>query len=71
MSGQAKAMWLAFGISLAAALLLAGIFLLLAGMVGDDPGLARWGGAAWVLILSFIIALPTIAPSIKRRFRGE
>jgi membrane protein implicated in regulation of membrane protease activity len=71
MSGQAKAMWITFGISFAAALMLAGGFFALAGLTGSDAGLARWGGAAWVFILGFIIALPSIAPVIKRRLRRE
>jgi Na+/melibiose symporter-like transporter len=71
MSGQAKAMWLAFGSSLAASLVMAGLFMVFSGMAGNDPGLARWGGAAWVLILGFIIILPTVAPAFKRRFRGD
>jgi Na+/melibiose symporter-like transporter len=71
MSGQAKAMWITFGVSLAAALVCAGAFFALAGLTGSEDDLSRWGGAAWVFILSFIIALPSIAPAIKRRLRRE
>ena len=71
MNGQAKAMWVAFGISLGAALLMAVIFFALASLMGNDTGLARWGGVAWVFILGFIITLPTVAPAVKRRLRGE
>jgi hypothetical protein len=70
MNGMAKAMWVTFGISLAVSLLLAAAFIALASLAAEDSGLARWGGAAWVFILSFIIALPAMAPIIKRRLRG-
>ncbi|HLA25370.1 MAG TPA: hypothetical protein VJ206_08245 [bacterium] len=34
---------------------------------GGQAGVARYGGAAWVFILAWIITMPVLAPSLKRR----
>ncbi|MBI2371787.1 MAG: hypothetical protein HYV08_16415 [Deltaproteobacteria bacterium] len=31
------------------------------------PGVAVWGGAAWVLLLSFIITMPLVSSLIRSR----
>jgi len=54
------------GISLAAA----GLFLL-ATMSGKHTTVERFGGAGWVFLLSLIVALPTITPVLKKRFKGQ
>lgn len=51
------------GISLA----IAGTFYLLASISNHDP-VTRYGGAAWVFILSMIITMPVIIPLIKKRY---
>ncbi|MBI2957464.1 MAG: hypothetical protein HYY32_01355 [Chloroflexi bacterium] len=44
-------------------------FFLLTTFTGSYNDLTRYGGAAWVLLLSLIIALPVLTPLIKRRHR--
>ncbi|MDN5347662.1 MAG: hypothetical protein PWP65_1226 [Clostridia bacterium] len=52
-------------ISLAAALL----FILLTYVDGKSyPPVARYGGAAWVFILSMIITMPLVIPWAKKRY---
>lgn len=53
-------------VSLSAALL----FFLAAGL-GDYPAVAKYGGAAWVGLLSIIVSMPVVISSVKRRFRKE
>lgn len=33
-------------------------------------GVARFGGAVWVFLLSMIIAMPIVIPSVKKRILG-
>lgn len=45
----------------------AGLFFVATLLTGDYSRVARLGGAAWVLLLSFIILMPTVTPWVKRR----
>ncbi len=53
-------------ISITAALL----FFLAATLVGTYTDVARFGGAAWVLLLSFIVTMPLVISSVKKRMKG-
>ena len=48
-------------------LIVAGAFYLLAS-IADHNAVTRYGGAAWVFILSMIITMPVIIPLIKKRY---
>ena len=50
-------------ISLSSAL----VFLLAAGALGDYGTVARFGGAAWVGILSLIVSMPLVTSGVKSR----
>ena len=65
-----KALRISYAVSLGVSLLLGGGFWLVTTLAGDYNTMARYGGAAWVFLLSLIIALPTVTPIIKRRYRG-
>ncbi|HZQ10438.1 MAG TPA: hypothetical protein VFD70_27915 [Anaerolineae bacterium] len=52
-------------ISVTAALL----FFLAATSVGKYPDVARFGGAAWVMLLSFIVTMPLVISSVKKRMK--
>jgi hypothetical protein len=54
-------------ISLAAA----AAFFVATTVTGDYTWVARIGGAGWVLLLSFIISMPTVTPWVKRRLATE
>ncbi len=64
-----QAMRVAYAISFGTAVALAGIFFAYTSLAGGYNILARYGGAVWVFILSLIIALPTVSPAVKRRYR--
>lgn len=49
-------------ISITAALL----FFLAATLVGTYTDVARFGGAAWVTLLSFIVTMPLVISSVKK-----
>lgn len=49
--------------ALVAALVFSGITIALDGY----PAVARYGGAAWVFLLTWIITMPVLAPFLKRR----
>ena len=49
------------------ALVAAGLFLTATSFRGDYTWVARLGGAGWVLLLSMIILMPTVAPWLRRR----
>ncbi len=53
-------------ISITAALL----FFLTATLVGTYTDVARFGGAAWVMLLSFIVTMPLVISSVKKRMKG-
>lgn len=52
-------------ISITAALL----FFLAATRVGTYTDVARFGGAAWVLLLSFIVTMPLVISFVKKRMK--
>jgi len=64
-----KALRLSYAISLGFSLFLSLAFLAVTFLVGDYTAMARYGGAVWVFILGLIIALPTVTPMVKRRYR--
>jgi len=39
----------------------------LAALLGGYPPVARYGGAAWVFLLAWIITMPVLAPLLKNR----
>jgi NADH:ubiquinone oxidoreductase subunit 6 (subunit J) len=65
-----RAIRLATVFSFVAAFILAGAFFLAASLQGYGP-LPRYAGAVWVFILALVVALPTIAPILKKRLRGK
>lgn len=65
-----KALRVSYLLSFGFALALGGGFFLLTSLSGDHNPLTRYGGAAWVSLLALIVALPTITPLMKRRYRG-
>ncbi len=52
-------------ISVTAALL----FFLAATLAGTYSDVARFGGAAWVMLLSFIVTMPLVISSVKKRMK--
>lgn len=64
-----RALRMSYLISLGMALVLSVGFYLVTSLTGQYSVLARYGGAAWVLLLTLIIALPVLTPMIKRRYR--
>jgi len=45
------------------------VFFLAASLTGDFPMVARFGGAAWVGLLSLIVAMPIVTARLKKRHR--
>lgn len=45
-------------------------FLITASLVGKYTDVARFGGAFWVLLLSFIVTMPLVTSTVKRRLKG-
>jgi len=64
-----RALRMSYLISLGLALALSVGFYLVTSLTGQYSILARYGGAVWVLLLTLIIALPTLTPLMKRRYR--
>lgn len=50
-------------VALGAAVLFHGV----AAFLGGYPPVARYGGAAWVFLLAWIITMPVLAPMLKNR----
>lgn len=46
------------------------LFFLAATSIGTYTDVARFGGAAWVLLLSFIVTMPLVISSVKKRMKG-
>lgn len=46
------------------------LFLLIASWRGGYTDVARFGGAAWVLLLSFIVTMPLVTSAVKRHFKA-
>ena len=53
-------------ISLGAALL----FFLATALVGGYPPVARFGGMAWVALLSLIVSMPVVISRVKKNWRA-
>ncbi len=53
-------------VSLTASLL----FFLAATLAGTYTDTARFGGAAWVLLLSFIVTMPLVTSFVKQRMKA-
>ncbi len=68
---QKAAMRTATIFSLAFGLVLAAVFFAITSLTGNYNAITRYGGSVWVLILAIVIALPTVAPAIKKRMRGR
>lgn len=64
-----KAIRISTFISLGFALILAGSFFAITALSDKYPPVTQYGGAAWVFLLSLIIAMPTVTPLVKRRLR--
>ncbi len=54
-------------ISISASLL----FLIAATLRGGYPEVARFGGAVWVLLLSFIVTMPLVTSAVRRRVKAS
>ncbi len=63
-------MVVSYVVSLAVALVASIAFFAYTSLRGAYNVVARYGGAFWVLLLALIIALPTVSPVMKRRYRG-
>ncbi len=46
------------------------LFLTAATLRGGYTDVARFGGAAWVLLLSFIVTMPLVTSAVKRRLKA-
>lgn len=55
------------GLSVGASLL----FLLAAKSIGGYPSVAVYGGAVWVLLLSFIITMPIVTSGFKKKLLSQ
>lgn len=48
----------------------AGLFLVATFSSDEYSNVARFGGAAWVFLLSMIILMPTVTPIVRRLLNG-
>ena len=46
------------------------LFFIAATLVGQYSDVARFGGAAWVLLLSFIVTMPLVTSAVKRHLKA-
>jgi len=69
MHGSQRTVRLAGLLGLAVAGASAALFIVAAG-AESHTGVARYGGAAWVFLLAWIITMPVLAPWLKGRARG-
>lgn len=46
------------------------LFLIVATWVGNYTDVARFGGAFWVLLLSFIVTMPIVTSAVKNRLKA-
>ncbi len=46
------------------------LFFLIASWRGGYTEVARFGGAVWVLLLSFIVTMPLVTSAVKRHFKA-
>ena len=54
----------------AVSLIISLLFYSTATLVGTYTAVARFGGAAWVLLLSFIISMPLVISFVKKRMKA-
>jgi hypothetical protein len=47
------------------------VFFLAATLAGKYTDVARFGGAAWVLLLSFIVTMPLVTSFVKKRMKAS
>lgn len=47
------------------------LFFVAASLRGGYPDVARIGGAVWVLLLSFIVTMPLVTSTVKRRLKSD
>ncbi len=47
------------------------LFFLAATLAGKYTDVARFGGAAWVLLLSFIVTMPLVTSFVKKRMKAS
>lgn len=45
------------------------LFFIAATLVGKYTEVARFGGAFWVLLLSFIVTMPLVTSAVKKRLK--
>lgn len=46
------------------------LFFVAATLRGGYTDVARFGGAAWVLLLSFIVTMPLVTSAVKKRLKA-
>ena len=49
--------------------ILSGLFFIAATLAGKYTDVARFGGAVWVLLLSFIVTMPLVTAQVKKRLK--
>ncbi|MBI4785996.1 MAG: hypothetical protein HY782_02995 [Chloroflexi bacterium] len=47
------------------------LFLIAATAAGKYTDVARFGGAVWVLLLSFIVTMPLVTSEVKKRMKAN
>lgn len=50
--------------------ILSGVFFITATVAGRYTDVARFGGAFWVLLLSFIVTMPLVTSAVKKRVKA-
>ena len=50
--------------------ILSGLFFIAATLAGKYTDVARFGGAVWVLLLSFIVTMPLVTSAVKKRVKA-
>ncbi|MBI5035041.1 MAG: hypothetical protein HZB51_31340 [Chloroflexi bacterium] len=45
------------------------LFIIVSTLVGKYNDVARFGGAFWVLLLSFIVTMPLVTSAVKKRMQ--
>lgn len=46
------------------------LFLAASSLNGQYTAVARFGGAAWILLLSFIVTMPLVTSAVKKRMKA-
>ncbi len=47
------------------------LFLLVAGLIGGYPPVAKLGGSVWVGLLSLIVSMPLVTARVKKHWQGR